>query len=364
MSGYTKIGAEGEKKDKGDKKEKKSNKFPSTFQIKVKKNTLEAAVAACFRLEEAKKMRQEGNPHTVIGCVVAVFTHLLTMMVQGFLLFVFKNTTASAAAARFSPAAVNAQALSLQRMIAANRHLPVEYRHTLGPIQAKQCLLQSAHPWLGYLMMFVWFCMMVEEFFHAMELIKIVVTLPTVKPKSEKEKDPMKKPKPIPNQSHLVMGKDKDKIDHFQFQWKIFLLFFLLVPQAALSIFIANVGKDFLASTGHPGRLILKAMALKFILSFSKLFYLAYTTDLWSRYLKKAKYSMKRPEDTRNYWNSWIMTVAKVGIIVLLTMWAWSDYAHLLRLREACRVFNKEFGSECLGGEECGFGTVNKLLGR
>merc|ERR1719235_2137281 len=120
-------------------------------------------------------------------------------------------------------------------------------------------------------MMFLWIAMMTKNIVDTMELVKIVVELPEKKPdpwfKETKEKDPNKEDE---NNSYKIIGKDKDKISHFAFKWKLFALVFILLPHLLVAFFIGYAGMKFLAMTGDPGVLIMKAMALKFILSFDK----------------------------------------------------------------------------------------------
>merc|ERR1712100_678740 len=101
------------------------------------------------------------------------------------------------------------------------------------------CMVQKAPPWLGYLMMFLWIAMMTKNLVDTMELTKIIVELPEKKPtpwfKEAKEKDPNKEDE---NNSYKIIGKDKDKVNHMVFKWKLFCLLFILLPHLGLQVFI------------------------------------------------------------------------------------------------------------------------------
>merc|ERR1719502_954343 len=149
-------------------------------------------------------------------------------------------------------------------------------------------------------MMFIWYSLVIKEFMDCVFLMRLVAWFPASRPKdpskgkAEKAKDPNKE---LENDSFKIMGKDKDKIDHMPFRWKLFTLIFLLIPHAGCLVFVGYAGMKFLAMTGAPGRLIMKAMGLRFILSFDKLFYVAFASEQFDHYLKKCKYQWIRPQE-------------------------------------------------------------------
>jgi uncharacterized membrane protein (DUF485 family) len=342
------------KKDKGDKgdegkKDKKDphlkSKFPQFATRKLKKNTLEAAIASCYRLECAQSMQF----HMRMGYAMMIVVQLLTQGVQLFILTVFNVSTANALLTQFSEASVAMIIAQVKRALEA---VPRGTK-PLPPMTVANCISQKAHPWLGYLMMFLWFSMMTKEIVDCLESIKIIVWLPGEKPKAwfkeKKEKDPNKEDE---NNSYKVIGKDKDKISHFAFKWKLFALVFILLPHLLVAFFIGYAGMKFLAMTGDPGVLIMKAMALKFILSFDKLFYVAFASIQFERYMKKTKYQFQRTQE-RNYWNSWLSTVFKLAITGALVGVAWTQFDHMLKLRHYCREYFIDYPEECVG-TSCG----------
>lgn len=203
------------------------------------------------------------------------------------------------------------------------------------------------------MMMFLWYSMMSKELFDILDIIRMIVAFPSEKPVDpDKVKEDKDKLKSVADESFLIMGKSPDKIDHMKFHWKLFLLFFILVPEVMLVLFTTMVGVKFLAVTGDPGTLIMKAMALKFILMFKKLFYTAFVSQQFDKYMKKAKYQEAR-QPGKNYWNSWIMTLLKLFISIMFSGSSWSEWNHMLKLRDACRQYFEANPSSCLGNS-CG----------
>lgn len=343
---------DGEKgaKDKGgekkDDKEKAPHKFPQFATRKLKKDCLESSIAACFRLQAARSMQV----HMALSYAAMIVVQLITWLTQAFVVFIFNATTASAAVGRYSELMVNTQIGAIKGALAA-AHAGTP--SPLGPLQGKACTVQRAPPWLGYLMMFMWLAMMIKQVVDTLELIKIIVMLPEEKPtpwdKEDKDKDPNKEDE---NNSYKQIGKDKDKIASMAFKWQLFCLLFILLPQLGLEIFITTAGIRFLAMTGAPGRLIMKAMALKFILSFGKLFYLAFASTQFTRYMGKVKYQWERSQQ-RNYWNSWLSSLFKLFLVVLGVGLAWYPYSHVLKLRHYCRQYYEVYPPPCVGST-CG----------
>lgn len=342
------AGGDKPKKEKGEKDPKQA--WPLTAVQKVKKTTLEAALAACFRLENSKKM----GVNIRAGFALTVSLQLMTLLFQCLVATIFNATTAEAAEATYAPGNVALLIGSIRSAINSAHGRPWKPMRELNPMDLRTCSMQRAHPWLGYLMMFLWFSMMVKHIFDTLELVAMVATLPTLKPKKEKDPSAVKEPKVVEDPDHMAdkMGKEKDKLDHMQFQWKLFALVFILLPHLALAFYMTYVGMKFLASTGDPGTLIMKAMALKFVLMFDKLFYSAFLSEQLQNYVRKTKYSVARAPE-RNYWHSWLVTVFKLMFVLFLTGCAWSSYTHMLKLRMHCRLYFEHSASDCLGNS-CG----------
>jgi len=332
----------------GDKEKKPKDKWPTFSTRKVKKNTLEAGIVACYRLEAAQNMQF----HARMGFAVAIVVHLITQIAQVFILIVFNAATANAMVNAFSPANVKMMISGVKQTLMAAENQPVGGATAYG----RSCARQRSHPWLGYLMMFLWWSMMIKEVIDCCEILKLIVQFPASKPKDPSKKKGEKKKvdpnKELENDSFKIMGKDKEKINHMAFRWKLFAIIFILLPHIGCSLFIGYVGMKFLAMTGDPGRLIMKAMGLKFILGFDKLFYLAFTSEQFDRYFKHAKYQWVRPKE-RNYFNSWLSTLFKMAVAVMLTGIAWTQFKHMMKLRHYCRLYMDMFPANCLG-DTCG----------
>jgi len=270
-------------------------------------------------------------------------------MVQSFLVTIFNSTTAEAALSKYTPTMVAAVEAAVHRALST---VPVG---KLSPMDAMTCQIQRAHPWLGYLMLFLWYSMMLKQICDSLELVKMVVVWPVEKPKAaekESKKVPKTKYAGEPDNMATQMGKGPDKVDHMKFPWKLFVLLFILGPHLLISFYVTIVGTRFLASTGDPGTLIMKAMALKFVLMFEKLFYAGFVSEQFQHYIKKAKYVFSRQPE-RNYWNSWLSTVFKLCVSLFLTGYTWISYTPLLQLRTACREYLEASPANCLGGS-CG----------
>lgn len=320
---------------------------------KVGKDTMGATIVACMRLENSLGM----DVHTRAGFAAIVMVQLCTFMIQCVIAIIFDVTFATPTLNRYSPATANLV------MAAVRTAMATTPPGSIG-LNQRTCISQRSHPWLGYMMMFMWFGLMVKQILDNLLLVKMIIEFPTLKPKKEKEPGaaPVAK-EPALNydfQSYDKMGKGPDKVNHMAFPWKLFVLLFILLPHLMLAAYMTMVGMKFLAATGDPGRLILKAMALKFVLGMDKIFYSAFASEQLQTYVKKCKYEWQRPKEA-NYFNAWISTVFKLCMVLMLTGFAWSRYPHLLQLRSACGSY-MDASAKCIGNS-CGVTWLQMLKG-
>lgn len=345
--------------DEGKEKKKKPKdaaKWPFFSTRKVQRTTLQAAVVACFRLQYSRNMLIQNR----LGFCVQISIQLLTQLVVGFIAFIFNSVTANTMITTFSETAVSRMIQTIRTALHQSSD-PLAFQPVPLTVGAA-CATQNCHPWIGYLMMFLWFGMMMKNILDDLFLIQLICWFPMTAPKDPSKKGEKggggeKKAKDDPNKSYKMMGKKSEKINYMQTKWKLFALVFLMVPHVLCQFFITYSGVKFLAMTGDAGRLILKAMTLRFVLSFDRLFYAAFHSDLFNTYIKKCKYQWVRPQE-RNYWGSWLASLFKVLVCILFTGLAWSNYKHMLKLRHYCGLYQASLPRDCLGGT-CGPSLMN-----
>jgi len=327
------------------------NQYMATSR-KVKKDTLDATIVACVRLENSLGM----DIHTRTGFACIVMVQLCTLMVQTIIAILFDVVVATPVMAKYAPAAVN------MVISAVNTAMSTTPPGGIG-LNQRTCITQRAHPWLGYMMMFMWFGLMVDLIISTCEKVSMLIQFPLSKGEVPKINDPNKEKEEkvkldYDYQSYDKMGKSPDKINHMAFKWKLFVLLFTMLPHLMLYFYMTYVGMKFLAATGDPGRLILKAMALKFVLGLDKIFYMAFASEQLATYIKKCKYDFIRPT-TPNYFNTWISTLFKIFLVICLTGAAWAQYPHLLQLRMQCALY-MEASHKCIGNT-CGVAWLQNL---
>lgn len=353
------MGTKDAKAKQDTKKEEKKMVWPKTSSRKVKKTCMEAALCACLKLEDAKNMVDvddegvyKGDSHRKATFTLMICLHLLCLMLQLFVALMFNLTVAEAVLGKLTPGAINLQVAAIKMALYS---VPPG---ALGPLQVKTCMMQRSHPFLGYLMLFIWFSMMLKEIQSTLELVKIIMQLPAAASKPDDYKPPKPEELGLPKEMKAAnpgvqdMGKIPDKLDHMNFEWKLFALLFILLPHLFVSFYSAWVGMKFLAATGLPGKLLMKALALKFVLGFDTLIYQAFVSEQYHKYFSKCKWTYSR-EQKRNYFASWITTILKLCFAFVATGLAWGNYTHILVLREWCRLYFDTKPPSCLG-DQCG----------
>lgn len=326
------------------------DEWASNYKVKVGKDTLNAAIASGFRLQNGMAM----DPHNCIGFAMHVMLQLITAVVQVTIVVCFNFTTIDLIWQNFEPHRRHMWVAIIDKAI--QNQSTVNITDPLETRAAALCIRQNATPAIGYMMLFLWLALMCQHTNHALTTIIMVATFPSTKPKDEdgkkKKKKDDKKKKVDPDHSNDIMGKESDKIDHMNTQWKFFLIVFILLPHAILALVVTYVGIDFLVMAGDPGMLVLRAMALKLVMTFDKVFYKAFCSAQFHAYISKAKYVIQKPK-SRNYWHSWLISAIKVVMAVIITIITWSHYQWLLDFRLLCKEYMDNYGRFCLG-RTCG----------
>jgi hypothetical protein len=335
--------------------------WASSFKMKINKCTLDGAIVASFRLMAGRDL----GCHNCIGFGLTIVLQLFTACVQLTIVTIFEMTTADLVWQNFE---VERRDLWISIIDKALRnHSTVNLTDPLETRAAAICVMQHAGPGVGYMMLFLWLALMMKHVWDGCQRLVMVAMWPSTKPKDEekegKKKDDKggaKKKKPDYDHMKEAMGKEKDKVDHMNAQWKFFIIVFVLLPHLALAGIVTYVGVGFLVMTGDPGSLILRAMALKLVMLFDKVFYGAFVSAQFHAYLSKAKFVIQKPK-ARNYWHSWLASLVKLSAAVITTIAVWSNYDWLLKFRRLCKTYMEEYGETCLG-ETCGMQVDNVLM--
>jgi len=295
-------------------------------EVPVGADAYGGVVFAAVRLFDADSLKQKGQCQLATNFVISFFMHGINLFFQFGLLFLIFAFAIENSEDPWEHADLTAEGAVLDAAMAAVPPQPLDATIALNALAVNRCRKDHTVRFAQSFLIFLWAVRVTPEVMGCFWTTKTCWSLPDTK------------------MGKLIKETDgKFFIFSLNLRLRIFISLFVNLPKFLIGVLLAFVGAKFLMFANSLAPLVMKAVAMQFVLTIDELIFNGLASAAYAKQVSDCCFLIYQDTIPVN-WNLWGTTVLKFFVIVAWTLAITRVmYADVQSFRDSCSFYEGAF---------------------